>query len=481
MTHKDLEHNQSYEWYGTFWFPTDDGAIKYSGKVSYSPDNGIQLSIQEIDPTTEGIKRLFRQDQIARKIMHGSVHGKESLMHLTLFNVVIRVRRGNFHTAQFSGSARALLCDVHCNENDLQGISLCYDNHFGNFFLLSGSEEENAIAYDKGKALSTGSGWEISFRAASTGTTVHKPDDLNSIFWSFNDPDLKELKTAVAPILENNEGGLLRRSYTEFRTSITKKDQGIDAILKQERLWRSFFEMLLIHSVSVLKANAYYNAKSSDNKIHKMASPILCSIFVPKKQNRQAQIIQNLPIDYFSLGSSDRNLSDLKTCIDKWFEMNADGDWSPVIDGINRLMKMNDTFGDTSQYSALKADIETFFDLINGEKGNIDILVDYAASDEWREKVSTELSFPNKSSIGDHMTKIRDSITHPVGTKSVANGFYSEVRKNPFKLQSAYAYLGALYLKAILSHLGVAEDEVREKYCQRFIELHANYEPINFG
>lgn len=480
MADKDLEHNQNYEWYGTFWFPADNDAIRYSGKVSYSPDKGIRLSLQGVDPSTDAIHLFFKQESLAQKIMHASVHGETGLKHLTLFNVFISVRAGNLQEVHFSGTASALLCGVHCYENDLQGISLCYDKHFDNFFLFSGMEERDAIAYGKGKSISTDSGWEIAFRAASSGTPVSKPDDLNQIFWSFDDPDLKELKAAVAPILEKKVNRLLQRSYTEFRTSIEKTDQDIDALLNQEKLWRSFFEVLLIHPVSVLKANAYYDVEDSDGVVRKTTSPILCSSFVPRKQARQPQIIQKLPINYISIGSSDRNIADIKNCIDRWIEINTDDDWLPVIDGIKRLLKMDEAFGDTSQYSALKADIETFFDLINGKKGNIDILVKYAASDDWLEKLVAEFSFPNTSSIGEHMTRIRDSITHPVGTKNVANGFYGEIRKDPFKLQSAYAYLGGLYLKAILAHLGVANDEVREKYSQRFIDLHANYVPIDF-
>ncbi|NQV84247.1 MAG: hypothetical protein HQ494_10550 [Rhodospirillales bacterium] len=480
MADKDLKHNESYEWYGTFWFPANEGVIKYSGKVSYTPNKGVLLSIQEIDPTTESVDRHLRRDHLARKIMHASVHGETGLKLLTLFNVEISGRQTNFHEVQYSGSALALICDVHCSENDLLGIYLQYDEHYGNFFLFSGNEEKDAIAFDNAEALHMDNGWKIAFRAASSGTSVYKPDDLNSIFWSFDDPDLKELKEAVAPILEKKGSGLLRRSYTEFRTSLSKENQDFEDLLKQERIWRSFFELLLNHPVSVLKTNGVYEIELSDKKIRKSTSPILCSRFVPEKQSRKPPIIQNLPITFFHLGSPDQNLSDLKGCIEKWFEVNTNDDWSPVIDGINRLMKINEAFGDTSHYSALKADIETFIELANLGKGNIDTLIDYAASDEWKEKVSSELSFPEKGTLGQHLTSIRDSIAHPVGSKNKANGIYDQVRKDPFKLQIAYAYMGALYLKAILTYLDAASEEVREKYARRFTDLHANYEPITF-
>ncbi len=480
MSDKDLKHNESYEWYGTFWFPADEGIIKYSGKVSYTPDKGVLLSLQEIDPTTDSVHRHLRRNHLARKIMHASVHGEEGLKLLTLFNVIISGRHSNFHEVQYSGSAAALLCGVHCDENDLLGVYLQYDEHYGNFFLLSGNEEQDAIAFGNAEALSMDDGWEIAFRAASSGTSVVMPDDLDSIFWSFDDPELKELKEAVAPILEKDVGGLLRRSYTEFRTSLSKDNQDFESLLKQERIWRSFFELLLNHPVSVLKANGVYEIEYPDKVIRKSTSPILCSRFVPKKQSRKPQIIQNLPITFFDLGSPDRNITDLKSCIEKWFEIKANNDWSPVIDGINRLTKINEAFGDTSHYSALKADIETFIDLANLGKGNIDTLIDYAASDEWKENVSSELSFPENGTLGKHLTSIRDSITHPVGTKNKSNGIYNQVRKDPFKLQIAYAYLGALFLKSILTYLDVANDEVRVKYEKHFIDLHASYKPIDF-
>jgi hypothetical protein len=324
------------------------------------------------------------------------------------------------------------------------------------------------------------SGIEIALKFTWSGTPIISLDNLDSIFWDFNDPELKEIKKAFAPIIEREDNHLTKFHHTEFQTSLTNENPDFDNLFKQERIWRSFFELMLNHPVSVLKVKGVYESEISDKTVYKQPSPMLCSNFIPQKQKWEPQNIRKLPITYFKIGSMDRNLSDLKGCMEKWFEIKTSEDWSPVINGINRLMNIGEAFGDAIQYSALKADIETFIDLANLGTANIDTLVEYVASEEWKKNISSKLSFSPRRTLGQHFAEIRNSIIHPVGTKNKACGFYSEIRKDSLKLQIAYAYLGALYLKAVLTYLDVADDEARESYANNFIDLYANYRPINF-
>jgi len=40
----DWDQNSNYEWIGTFWFP-DGEKDRFSGKVTYSPEQGIKLKL----------------------------------------------------------------------------------------------------------------------------------------------------------------------------------------------------------------------------------------------------------------------------------------------------------------------------------------------------------------------------------------------------------------------------------------------------
>ena len=485
MMNESLKHDQSYEWYGTFWFPTDNLVERYSGKVSYAPDKGVRLSLQAIDATNNAVSFFQGGKYLAKKTMYASVHSEDGLRSLTLFDVVISGLPSTFNEIQCSGSAVGLLCGAHLCENGLSGIELQYDDHYDSFFLnfLSKNKKEQAvIKFTKNKPLPMIDGWTIAFRAASLGGTfVSTPNDLDSIFGEVSSPILKKIKEAIAPILVKYGANLFKRNYTELRTSLSKDGQEFEKLLEQEYIWRFLFELLLDHPVSVLKAyGIYYETDPLNGEPRGSILPILCSNFVPIKQVRKPNILVNLPINFLKFGLSTEYIANLEICIQKWFKINVDDDWRPVIDGMNRLMKIDKAFGDTSQYSALKADIETFIELEKSSKGNIDTLIENAASKEWEKGVLSELSFSTKKTLGQHLTSIRDSIVHPVSTKGTHEEVYGKIRKDIFQLQIAYAYLGALFLKAVFAYLNVADDKNREEYLKKFIEQHARYNPIDF-
>lgn len=99
MTTKGLQQDQKYEWVGTFWFADNDTADpeKFVGKVTYSPENGIRLSLFG-DFNLKDFNN--RPSSISRKLMHGIAQKDGSSTAVTLGNIFLSIGYtiGGFHT-----------------------------------------------------------------------------------------------------------------------------------------------------------------------------------------------------------------------------------------------------------------------------------------------------------------------------------------------------------------------------------------------
>lgn len=103
MSTLDLYHHKNYEWIGTFWMPNKPGK-EFSGKLNYSPETGIQISVFNTD-----VKPLVNK---SLRIMHGIIRHGEETVPITLFEVFLQRSGMSMHLvfSEFvTGSARAIV------------------------------------------------------------------------------------------------------------------------------------------------------------------------------------------------------------------------------------------------------------------------------------------------------------------------------------------------------------------------------------
>lgn len=469
-----LNQTSSYEWIGTFWFP-DNKEDKFSGKISYTSDKGIQLSLS----TDKKIGR-FSNDFISKKIMHAVVDG-EKPAYLSLVNVWLspQVTIGNPTITVLKGGSELLVHGRWLENLNFPKMAFEYDDFFNNFFLLSVKKERDAIKFSKGNPLCIASQCTINMSFFSSGTSIFSADDLDVVFFADEEEKLEQLKKVSKPIIEDGSYSFYKREKNNFVTIISD-DGGSNSIRKKEWIWRQFWEMVADHSILIKHVWVYIQYIDKDSIIRNSRQPALYS-YDNKDYDDKAILLPHRPINIYSFDEKASDLSVIENTIKKWFEISQDKKFLPVVHGIRRVLNSYNKMADTTQYVSLIAEIETFLDLTDQKDGDIDKLVELYASSEWKESFLKIANNKSKNeTIGKWAHNVRNSIAHPKTCKKKAKGKYWKIASDPFQLQKVYAHLSGLYIKAVFLYLGGINNEHIEKYIKKFIERRISYKPIEF-
>ena len=152
-----------------------------------------------------------------------------------------------------------------------------------------------------------------------------------------------------------------------------------------------------------------------------------------------------------------------------------------MIDGMHRVIKSRRKTIDTTKFMSLVSEIETLLDLLGYAVTNIDTLVEHYACDKWKNEFALLSDSRDKNqSIGKWISEIRNTITHPKSASKKSNGKYLPIVQDELKLQKIYAYIGGLYIKAILSYIGGINNDHLEKYIEQLITNRASFYKIEY-
>ncbi|MGN7503702.1 MAG: hypothetical protein ACTHPO_12040 [Alphaproteobacteria bacterium] len=477
MSIKNLNQESSYEWIGTFWFPDKREDI-FSGKISYSPDQGIKLSL-----STPNAVKSHEDGFLSKKIMHAVVAGEDHA-HITLINVWLspNVTLGNPTISVLKGGAELLVADSWLENVSFNKMAFEYDDYFNNVFLLSVNKESDALRFSKSKPINLSSECTLDLDLFSSGTTMYSAEDLDTVFWSFEEEKLEQLKKVAKPIIEDGCYSIHRRRENNFVVTLFDGSKGFDSLKEKERIWREFWELIVDHRILIKYVWVYTPIPHDGDKVTYLRRPALYSYYRSQGEGGKAPILQNYPINIYSFAEKASGLEVVENTINKWFELSQDKKFKPVMCGIRRALDSVHEMVDTTQFVSLISEIETFLDITGQMKTDIDNLIELYASEDWKEsffKIANNKS--DKETLGKWSQGIRNSIVHPKACQKIAKGKYWEVASDPFHLQKIYAYLSGLYVKAVLLYLGGINTDHIEQYILRFIEVRASYTPIEYG
>lgn len=340
--------------------------------------------------------------------------------------------------------------------------------------------ERDILAFEKGTSIDLNNNCQIEFSAWSKGSGISGVDDLDAVFWTDTDETMNSLKEAVAPVLEKSGSGLNRRETTELFTCARSSNSNFDALLNDSMRWKALIEFAVQGSARIEKVIAGVSGKGEGASARTF--PMLLSDVDSKPNKHRALEHFHLPISFSHLSQGRFDLSCMQEVARKWFEIHENPDWAPVVQCIKRLMNINREFGTTPRFSILLSDIRTLFELM-GEKAKkpTDFLIERQASEHWNTHILEHLPPPENFTIGKHLTEIRNAIVHPASYANKENGLYVQLRHDPYKLQSAYAYLGSLFLKEVWQFLGLDDADLREAYSEHYIDQNAHYSPVTFS
>ena len=478
MAIKSLDHNLSYEWVGSFWFP-DTKESKLSGKISYTPEKGIKLHLTTND-ADESHLSAFQ----AKRMMHAVVYTEGKLVDLTLINVVLSSNFTNGDTiyAVLEGWVQLLAFEVLLEDELCKKMAFEYDNYFENCLLLPTRRVRDALKLSKNSSFTVSENNTVGMYLFSSGAIIYSVDDFDAVFFSSDEEKFSTFKKNSKSIVEDGSYFLTKRDKNNFVTVIENKKGKFDSIQETERLWRQFWEFLADNAIGLKHAWLYTSSKSIPDKETCISRNVALYSYNRSKESRNvARILQLLPININSFSQYGSDLDAVKPTIKKWFEISQDKKFEPVMQGVRKILRSQYEIVDTSQYISLISDIETFLDIKGEKKTDVDCLVEKYASEKWKEEfLQVAYNKPEKETIGCWAHKIRNAIVHPKTCQKIASGKYWEAASNPFILQKVYAYISGLYAKALLIYLGGINVDHIEKYTDSFIKARSSYSPIEY-
>ncbi len=451
-----LDQNLNYEWLGTFWFP-DNESDQFSGKVSYSPDQGIKLTLYK-EPDTWELTNGLGTNFLSKKLMHAIVTG-EKAEYITLINVWLNPTNttiGGPTVVELKGGAKLLIAG-HLMENiEFNEILIAYDDFFNNIFLGTGRPVNDSLKLAESNPITLSSDITLKMDLDSYGELMGNVDEIDSILLSRDKAKLEKLKEFAKPIIEDGKFSFFKRKENHLLVSFNMKNKGFDAFEKVEFVWRQFWQFITDQRIFIKKISVNFPVEIAEEDMRIRRFPALYSDYGQQDSGRKAPIQQNLPININSFGqdATELNLSKIENTIQEWFRISNDDRYKPVLHGIRMAMQSKDKMVDTSRYVSLFSEIATFLDL-QGEKNTmVDKLVGLYADQDWKDGILEMATCKSENETkGIWFQEIRNVIVHPSGQKK-CGGKYWRVASDPFLIQKAYAHLSGLYLRAILLSLG---------------------------
>lgn len=468
MARKNLDHFETYEWTGLFWFP-DNTEQQFAGKIQYSPEKGIQLELISTDFSSE--------DDLDRKLLHGTISG-EMAGPVTFFNVSLSL--GGLHFGQSSmrtlrGNAEFLLHGFQIDDLHFDSIQVEYEKQFENIFFSPMRREQEILAFAEKAPISPEQGTRISLTMDTYGTWV-SPSDVDTLFFSQNPDKFQEFKQSFSRLIEEPDLKLFRRTSLNPVFKIEKPESSLQTLFSIEYKWRQFWELLLDRDLMPINIwlRVSYQMKD-DEKVYSELKPLLKNHFkaLRKPDERFTFILPHLPINITSFEGQGQDLSVVNPALTKWFSMKNDPKWTPVTFGVARILNNKRKLADTFHYVSLISEIKKLLGLLEKAPDTVATLVDTYATEDWKQELSSHLKTLNGDTIGKFLSDIRNAISHPNSTTDYSRHLAVIQDNNLF--QKVYAYLAGLFLQVVIQELGSIPSSNIDEHIKAFIAYRGSW------
>lgn len=481
MARKALDHFQNYEWKGSFWFLERED-VQFQGTVKYTPGTGLNIDLFIYKPP-------FPKKELAGKIMHGTVQQGNDITQITLFNVFLSnngiMCSHDYYIERLRGSASILIQGFHFINNNFSKIDVKYEESLENIFLTPIKKEIKILKYNNNPSITLKSNnTKIALTMDSWGHNIFPEDDLDTIFFSNDEEKFLQLKQNIAPFIQEKNFELFKRTSLIPIFRIETSETTLNKLLIIEYRWRTFCQLILDNKVFPINIWLHFthtniNPKTSEETVYNEQYPILQPQYQPINKSSSSRMLHHLPINIYSFGAQENDLSILSTSLDKWFQLNDKSEWSTILNAIRQLIG-NNNFADTTRYVALISDIETYLNILGHGQTHVDSLIKNYADQKWKDEVYNLIGTNlGTDTAGQFFHNIRNAITHPKSAQK-DNGKYWKVIQDRYLFQKCFAYLSGLFIKSLLHYFDKISSDSINKYTDQFIRSRASYQPIEY-
>ena len=478
MSTLDLDHHKNYEWIGTFWMPNKPGK-EFSGKLSYSPETGIQISVFNTDAKPLVNKSL--------RIMHGIIRHGEETVPITLFEVFLQRSGISMHLvfSEFvTGSARAIVFGDLLKNFIISGLYIDYDDNFYQFL----STNKNISSMVKFAQIPVVIGkTQISLEIVNaTAHTIYSADDFDDIICSFSAESnniINSFKKHIQPFLDENKYNLLKRLHTNIAIHIKSGYNKFSIYRMLEHKLRLFLEFLIDCKIGINFSWIDVVKHDRNDKIYHKAYPMLCRDFAYSSvhnHKKLSHVFMPITIKDFVI-NKDNNL--LNTSINRWLSVYDEPGWHNLITGIEDMLNEHQSIIGQKDYVMLISYIETLQNLRGKPKNNdIDGFVSENLSTSWKTKIKRILKYSQKQdkNLGNALCEIRNVIVHPKSHKK-NNGKYYAIANNELALQNVYGILAGAFINGVMNDIYSIPKEIINKHINAFIQTHSSYKYIKYA
>jgi hypothetical protein len=471
-----LNHDQQYEWTGTFWFP-EAMDVEFAGKVLYTPEKGVRISL--FNTTGNGFHRK------SKYIMHGIVRHDEKTISITLFEVFLQATDttlGGVWSENIEGWARALVAGRLLDNLNISGLCLDYDDSFYNFLMydkeisVAAMFSDNPATVDKVKFCLT--------TVRALGRNMVTPDDFDNIICSFTPKSKKviyKFKQLVKPFLNQHKYELLWRTDANIGVHINAGRKKLPDYRKIERIWRWFWNVLLGFPVATPRCWVHITEKINNTNICNTLPMLSSDYRPPKRQRKQCPHHMSLPINIRTF-SQNADLGVFNKPLERWFAIHRDKNWQTLIFGVMEIIERDSGIIQQKEYVILVSYIETLQNLQGKAKSSdLNGFISAYASKEWISNIEklTKFKPAEDGNIGKCLCEIRNAIVHPKAHLK-KNGKYYDIANEEFLLQNIYGNLVGLFMKAFMLEIFEIPDKAMERYLNVFIGPRASFQLMKY-
>ncbi|MEB3244883.1 MAG: hypothetical protein VKJ06_02730 [Vampirovibrionales bacterium] len=467
-----LDHFGTYEWTGFFWFPEKPDK-KFSGKVRYSPDEGIKVELLLIaDSTNPSVSDDFSPINRPEhaKILHGSVIDLESNTEsISLINVFfsgqsVRWAENTIKTLRCSASYLILDSHIEASEN-VQNLKIEYEEQLENFFLSHHQRNKEIREYSCQSFLIDNSWLTIVDR--SSFQLVYDEHDFDANFYWQDKRKLNSLKSTFLKL--NKSKKYLRVKATDLTVFNYKQKRSFFLeLFEKERMFREFIEFLMLKNFHPKKIWLLVEYKfEGKRKTQSLAKPVLANLRSALKRKQGNTVQCMLPVNIKSF----ETIENFNKSLLKWIDVNHNPRMAPLKYWILSLKNRHSSHV-AMRYVNLVSTMKYFSGILDRDLNLEKFIEKYTLDDDvWNQEILKLIGFGEKKDVPKNLSKIRDAIEHPnAAIQENDKKKYWKIIQNEFLFENIYTYVSAILLKAILKHLGGISIDAISKFIKYYID-----------
>lgn len=502
MGTQELNHNEKYQWVGTFW-SSEQPDIRLSGKLEYDHRKGIRLDI-----ITDLFDKTIGDNQ---KTINGYIISDKQLSPVTILNAASLNQDGvkiNISGSADRASWRQLSFVasqiIFSSLSNCEGMELLvkYDTNFDSIFftektLHALSRKELASEYSK-YIINIEKVIYIKFekRLFSLPIERFKSSDIKYNFQSLDQKSniISQIEKALGSVLDKSNDTVQLCHLADYFIKFTNTNNEISDIydlLKKQAIWLNFWKV--IRRSEIIPTNMTLRIKrlhKKQNTIYYDDVSMLSCIDHDIHYAKHEIHYYHLPINIDGL-IENRELNQLTPILSAWFRINTDEEWRPIISSL--LLAITITYSNRCvtdiEYAQLIFSIGAFLSKQHKNSKISTLIKEFAYKDDaWKNHISSIFESVNiKDTTPDDSEKvgrlahdIRSLIAHPPNWDNPEKKFEdkykedypraNEILSSSLQLHNFYICIAALFINAIFNYLGINKDSI-DRYITKYYDF----------